>query len=699
MNQSSIPAVRLSCEECKRRKTKCDKLVPCTACKNAGIKCNTVQRARRPRGRTAQHKGGEIDTRVARLEDLVKQLKAQVQSGGKASEIGHENSSNHSSPSPLPKESNPLQNYVAPDFWEALSQEANGIREILEEVDHEDSPSENASNSPMSASEPSSISGALLFHQSAAETSPDLTLVVPKEMKGILFPIYRTRVDCIIKILHWPSTMAAIEKKDSSPRDGLESDRVQALESAICYAALCTMTDEESETSLSRKKNALGEQLRHAAETSISKARFLEQPNLTVLQAFLIYLLGLRCSTTDASAWTLLSLAVRIGSALGLGSEDPSKFSIFDLEIRRRVWSSIGVLDAQLALDRGAPALLSSQELQKTPLNINDSELYPGCPPPLVSTGFTDMSFASMTHRASLCQKTMEEIPPDTDDSWSRWKEKLAAIEKFEAYSMLHFSGIDAWSPPLQKFAQAVAGGSLANIKLMTRRPPYRNRQTKIPPWDDYNVMKSTTWILERSLFKQENSEFNPWAWFTWVKWYALAVLLAELCGPIKGLEADHANVVAQRIFVEYAQVVADSQSGMLWRPIVKLMRRVQKLRGSTVESLSSLLSSSSPGSQQPVMSESAIDHSTFAGLNINQSYLTQDTELRPDPSFGDPNMITSGHTTYGLTNFESGQAFGTDLVPDDGLSWAHWDSFLEDMDNSTNFDWAMDWQNNSLQS
>ena len=78
MNRSSVPAVRLSCEECKRRKTKCDKLVPCTACRNAGIKCNTVQRARKPRGRTSQQKGGEIDTRVARLEDLVKQLKVWI---------------------------------------------------------------------------------------------------------------------------------------------------------------------------------------------------------------------------------------------------------------------------------------------------------------------------------------------------------------------------------------------------------------------------------------------------------------------------------------------------------------------------------------------------------------------------------------------------------------------------------------------
>jgi len=43
--------------------------------KLAGLKRATVQRARRPRGKTAQRKSGEIDARVARLEYVVKQLK------------------------------------------------------------------------------------------------------------------------------------------------------------------------------------------------------------------------------------------------------------------------------------------------------------------------------------------------------------------------------------------------------------------------------------------------------------------------------------------------------------------------------------------------------------------------------------------------------------------------------------------------
>lgn len=72
--------VRLSCEQCRRRKTKCDKGAPCSACKNAQLSCTAVQRARLPRGRTGrpQNKSTILQSRLSRLEDLVKQLEVTI---------------------------------------------------------------------------------------------------------------------------------------------------------------------------------------------------------------------------------------------------------------------------------------------------------------------------------------------------------------------------------------------------------------------------------------------------------------------------------------------------------------------------------------------------------------------------------------------------------------------------------------------
>ena len=74
--------VRLSCEHCQRRKTKCDKNVPCAACQLARLSCIGVQRRRLPRGRAAVDKGrgAQLTTRITRLEALVKRLEISTSS-------------------------------------------------------------------------------------------------------------------------------------------------------------------------------------------------------------------------------------------------------------------------------------------------------------------------------------------------------------------------------------------------------------------------------------------------------------------------------------------------------------------------------------------------------------------------------------------------------------------------------------------
>jgi hypothetical protein len=62
---------RLSCERCKRRKIRCDKRNPCSACDNSNTTCDFVQRARLPRGRNVKTKKSMLEERVARLESLL----------------------------------------------------------------------------------------------------------------------------------------------------------------------------------------------------------------------------------------------------------------------------------------------------------------------------------------------------------------------------------------------------------------------------------------------------------------------------------------------------------------------------------------------------------------------------------------------------------------------------------------------------
>jgi hypothetical protein len=69
------PAPRLTCQQCKSRKIRCDKKAPCSACESAQLSCNVVQRRRLPRGRTgkATRKATLLEDRVSRIEKLLEQ--------------------------------------------------------------------------------------------------------------------------------------------------------------------------------------------------------------------------------------------------------------------------------------------------------------------------------------------------------------------------------------------------------------------------------------------------------------------------------------------------------------------------------------------------------------------------------------------------------------------------------------------------
>lgn len=131
-----------------------------------------------------------------------------------------------------------------------------------------------------------------LFINGTHVTESNRSHQLTKQMASTLLSTYRDRIDNIIKVGHWPSVIAVIEKKNSELQSEGQWTRVHALECAIHFAALCTMTDTECEQQLNCKRFQLIQELRIAAESSISEAKLLKYPDLTVLQAFVIYLVG-----------------------------------------------------------------------------------------------------------------------------------------------------------------------------------------------------------------------------------------------------------------------------------------------------------------------------------------------------------------------------------------------------------------------
>jgi hypothetical protein len=270
---------------------------------------------------------------------------------------------------------------------------------------------------------------------------------------------------------------------------------------------------------------------------------------------------------------------VRAATALRLGDETTNTHTPFDIELRRRLLFAIGILDTHSALDRGTKPIMPSTAFHTPPLNLNDEDISPPNNVPIVSSlGLTDMSHSAMTYEAMICQRKLYELSESLHDPWQNWPQKLALVEAFGEYVKNVSSLVTDSSRPSERLMKISGEKIFVSLQLILRRPPYRQSQAIVPPWDNFDILDAGSKVLEQHMHPLP-PELQRWAWKNWVQWHALAVVLAELTICPTGPQFDGAYLIATKSFRHYAKIVADSRSGMLWRPIAKLMRRVQRIR------------------------------------------------------------------------------------------------------------------------
>lgn len=105
-----------------------------------------------------------------------------------------------------------------------------------------------------------------------------------------LCQVYIDSIDPIIKILHWPSLSRWMQQGESYMGYPEWHTSVQALRSAVCYSAAVTMTEEQCQDMFKTAKSKLVMVCRTDCEAAISKSGLLSSPDISVLQAFLLYL-------------------------------------------------------------------------------------------------------------------------------------------------------------------------------------------------------------------------------------------------------------------------------------------------------------------------------------------------------------------------------------------------------------------------
>jgi hypothetical protein len=120
----------------------------------------------------------------------------------------------------------------------------------------------------------------------------------------------------------------------------------------------------------------------------------LQTDEITVLQAFAIFLTAAWINNSARRIWTLTALLVRLAQNFGV-DRDGIHFNLspFVVEMRRRLWWCICVLDSRACEDTGYDATILPQSYDtRLPLNATDSDLFQGTTElPQSRVGHTDI--------------------------------------------------------------------------------------------------------------------------------------------------------------------------------------------------------------------------------------------------------------------------------------------------------------------
>ena len=354
----------------------------------------------------------------------------------------------------------------------------------------------------------------------------------------------------------------------------------------------------------------------------------------------------------------MVGLLVRIACAMNFHREMAHE-SIYLRELRRRLWYSVIFLDSHASFDRGSEPVIRPDAFDRQlPCNVNDTDFDETSTSLTPRDGeVTDMSFSLVIQEAAYMLTYINHS--EGQSSGATWQKRLEVANNYS--KNLTENTLRCLDPniPVQRLLISIGKVSAQSLVLSAVRPMQHRLMTAPPP-------VSAPWVLQMAVdaLRECDASWNDnlsqtWRRLPWVPWHAIAVALAGCC-TIRGTElSEEAWTLANLAMERYGGWVADTKSGMLWTPVVKLHKRVSALREADA---AQKLSDSSKNPNLPV-------------------------ESVPTPSQG----FASGDFNPNVTapvDFST-NLYGIDAldVPPDLLSsvtndnWLDWESIIQDMD------------------
>ncbi|KLU91088.1 hypothetical protein MAPG_09611 [Magnaporthiopsis poae ATCC 64411] len=434
----------LACVLCQHRKIKCDRSFPCANCLKANVQC-TPSTPAPPRKRRRPNQ--DLQERLARCEELLREYASEGKSEDSPSTPTHSSTSPQHTPKPseepmlnwhkhgkLIKQEGGTTRFIDSYVVSTIYDELRAMRTIID--DDEPSPEED----PLDGLTPDMNSADLLMGGDTPQSPPSTVDIHPDAGQMLrLWQVFLDRVNPLFKVIHAPTVQPYLVDATNRSADRPFPRNVEALLFAIYTLAAVALSDEECHTLLGYSRDTAIQRFSSGVRLCLNQAKFLKNHDLTTLQAFVLYLISIQGRYNQHATWILHGVAVRIAQKMGLHRDGTSfGLSPFDIEMRRRLWWQIIMLDARFAFMSGlGHALLPRVWDTKEPRNLNDADLYASAaelPPDRDSP--TEMVFCVIQNRLTRFIVETPGLDPSFlfDENSTRGIHEGPSKEKLEEY-------------------------------------------------------------------------------------------------------------------------------------------------------------------------------------------------------------------------------------------------------------------------
>ena len=263
-------------------------------------------------------------------------------------------------------------------------------------------------------------------------------------------------------------------------------------------------------------------------------------------------------------------------------SSRADNFGEIELQVRQRLWFSIGVLDHTVSIERNAKPLMTPSDLSSAPMIIDDISVLDWT---IVHNGMdsaTDMAFSYVLHRTTTCAKKLIMTLSNLTEPQRDWEERQTLFKDYEHAMREHIQRIRNPRDTFMGFIEGFAEDSILDMRLLLARPSATDASRPTAWATEYHVLAGALEIVLRYIARLDDPDSTARHWFVKsnLKLHALKVILVELLTKSYGQLEYPAYSIALIIYKRYHELLPYSdETEQVWKPINELMRKLRLSR------------------------------------------------------------------------------------------------------------------------